>query len=100
MNKTLKHPYTLDVRYAYQLGMSHKLPIKHVQHRSNVPFEIVRMDLWDHVLSTLSMKIFLLFFNDCTCFMWIYVMHNKSQTTSIFFLYFDALVEMQLHTKI
>lgn len=68
--------------------------------RSLHPFDIVYIDLWGPslIVSMNGIKYFLLLVDDCVRFIWIYVLSNKIQATSIF-LHFEAYVERKFSTK-
>lgn len=52
-----------------------------------------------HVTSLQAMKCFPLFVDDYMIFIWIYVLHNRTQISSIF-LHFKTFVERHFQAKI
>lgn len=56
------------------------LPFLDNDARSKVPFHKIRCDLWGPapVLSTKKFRFFATFVDDCTKFLWFYLLYNKS----------------------
>ncbi|KAL4565709.1 hypothetical protein LXL04_029812 [Taraxacum kok-saghyz] len=84
-----------------QLGKSHRfhLPTSHVA--SSKPFDLVYSDVWgpSPFFSINGNRYFLLFIDDCSKFVWIYFLSQKSQVLSTFKL-FHKMVQTQFNTNI
>lgn len=85
MNQELDNSSNDELCTAYEMAKSHRLPMLHTHTHSLHPFDIVHVDLWGLflVVSMKGMRYFFMLVDDCTIFMWIYVLSNKNQATSI-----------------
>lgn len=94
INNTFQRNSILKLFSACQLEKSYRLPLTNVHYSSPNPFDIVHVDLWGNSLIVYvnNMKYFILFFDDYTCFQWLYVLNNKRQVAHLF-LHFVSMVE-------
>ncbi|KAI5317587.1 hypothetical protein L3X38_037294 [Prunus dulcis] len=82
-------------------GKMHRLPFSSSHVKTEIPFSKIHSDVWgpSHFKSIHSFRYFVLFLDECTGFVWIYPLFNKSEVFSKFLKFF-ALVQTQFNAKI
>ena len=90
----------LPVCNACQLARSHQLPYTSSFHWSSSPLELIFSDVWGPKPPSVGgFKYYMNFIDDFSKFLWIYLMHDRTETPCIL-LQFQAHVERLLDTKI
>lgn len=82
-------------------GKMHRLPFSESQSKTSVPFSKVHSDVWGPApcLSIEGYRYYVTFIDDCTQFVWIFPLVNKSDVLAIF-VQFCAFVENQFSSTI
>ncbi|CAL2255540.1 unnamed protein product [Prunus armeniaca] len=82
-------------------GKMHRLPFPIRHSRSEIPFHTVHSDVWgpSHYKSVEGYRYFVSFLDECTGYLWVYPLFNKSEVFSKF-LQFHALIQNQFSAAI
>ncbi|CAL9016186.1 unnamed protein product [Prunus brigantina] len=82
-------------------GKMHRLPFPIRHSRSENPFHTVHSDVWgpSHYKSIEGYRYFVSFLDECTGYLWVYPLFNKSEVFSKF-LQFHALIQNQFSAAI
>ncbi|CAL9022249.1 unnamed protein product [Prunus brigantina] len=82
-------------------GKMHRLPFPVRHSRSEIPFHTVHSDVWgpSHYKSVEGYRYFVSFLDECTGYLWVYPLFNKSEVFSKF-LQFHALIQNQFSAAI
>ncbi|KAI5312002.1 hypothetical protein L3X38_041175 [Prunus dulcis] len=82
-------------------GKMHRLPFPVRHNRSEIPFHTVHSDVWgpSHYKSVEGYRYFVSFLDECTGYLWVYPLFNKSEVFSKF-LQFHALIQNQFSAAI
>lgn len=85
---------------ACQLGKHNKLPFHNSVSSTIHPFKLIHSDVWtSHVTSISGIKYYVLFLDDYSHFLWVFLLCRKSDVFSKFLIFF-SYVETQFKTKI
>lgn len=88
-----RHPNSCN---ACQVNKSDKLPFSDSSITSTAPLDLIFSDIWTSpVLSYDKFKYYIIFVDHFTQYIWLYPIHNKSDSLNIF-LRFEKLVEKHL----
>jgi hypothetical protein len=91
---------SLPICNACQLAKSHQLPYTTSLHHLIAPLELIFFDVWGPAPQSVGdFKYYISFIDVFSKFSWIYLVHDRSDTTSIF-MQFQAHVEHLLDAKI
>lgn len=95
---TNKFPNVCD---SCQLGKSHRFPLPTSHVASTKPFDLMYLDVWGPSphFSINGNRYFVLFIDDCTKFVWIYFLSQKSQVYSMF-VQFRKMIKTQFNCNI
>ena len=104
INKTLSLPFSSNktsVCSHCQMAKSHALPFTHSHVSVSNPLELLYSDVWGPapILSTTGARYYISFFDDCTKFLWLFPLKQKSEALNIF-QKFQVAVEREFNTKI
>ncbi|CAN0925281.1 Retrovirus-related Pol polyprotein from transposon TNT 1-94 [Linum grandiflorum] len=105
MISTFKLPVTSNklppVCEPCQLGKSRRLPFPSIHSNSSKPFDLVYSDVWGPApcLSLNGYRYFLVFVDDCTKFIWIYFLTQKSEVLE-FVRRFHSMIRTQFGVNI
>lgn len=103
--KHFKIPFNLNkmtlLCKACCIGISQKLPFNDSLTHYDTPLQLIYSDVWgpSPIPSTNGCKFYIIYMDACTKFIWIYLLHTKSQAFSTF-VHFKTMVENQFSLKI
>ena len=85
----------------YLSGKMHQLPFVRSNVQTKSPLEIIHCDVWGPtpIISVNDFKYYLVFVDDYTKFVWVYLLKLKSDVFHVF-KFFKATIENQLNPKI